>query len=301
MLMCVGAQAQDLLWTTWAEEDGGNGHEYAVLTEPALWDAQQALAEQEGGYLATVLSAEENAFVMSLIRAAALQRPTTSDFASDYYWFGLFQDPNGQEPDQGWQWLSGEMLDDCAFVNWGWREPNNEGPVGEDVGCIHKRDGTWNDGRWYFANRAVVEREGNQPPPPSPTPAPLADTAGPSLALDSPDPAILPWRRPFRRKPVTISGQVTDGDSGVASATITVTDEYGRCSSEHDITELLDEDGYFKLTVKLRSWVRPRDRNGRTYEVALTAVDNAGNGAGPETVIVPAKRPGRGHRGGPGK
>jgi len=286
MLGCVGAQAQDLQWTTWAEEDGGNGHDYIVLMEPASWDAQKALAEDESGYLATTTSAEEQDFVMSVIAAAEKQEAA----ASDFYWFGLFQDPDGQEPDQGWRWLSGEVIDKDSYTDWGWGEPNNQG--GEDVGALRKTSGEWIDGHAYVANRAVVEREPSKgPAPPAPPPSPSPDTTAPSLTLDSPEPAILPWRRPFRRKPVMISGQVVDDDSGVDSATITVTDEYGRCSSKHDITELLDEDGYFELTVKLRSWVKWRDRNGRTYEIALTAVDNAGNEAGPETVTVWSPHP----------
>ena len=106
VLACVAAQSEELQWIKWDESGGGNGHEYAVLTAPASWTSQKALAEAEGGYLATVLSAEEQAFVMSVIGAAEASERATSD----YYWFGLFQDSAAAEPDEGWQWVTGEAL-----------------------------------------------------------------------------------------------------------------------------------------------------------------------------------------------
>ncbi|MGD9494965.1 MAG: lectin-like protein [Armatimonadota bacterium] len=271
-LIAVCSEAQELQWTTWEEAEGGNGHQYAVLTEPASWDAQQALAQQQGGYLATVLSGEEQAFVMSLVSAAEASSPSEGD----YYWFGLFQDPEGAEPRGGWQWLSGELLDECSFVNWGFLEPNNQG--GEDHGCIHKLRGTWNDGRWYFANRAIAEREAPAPPP--------NDTTPPSLLLHAPEPAILPISRPEQLKPVVISGQVCDDDSGVAVATIAVGDEYGELDAQCDVTGLLDAGGQFALTIELSPVVMPSDRDGRSYAISLSAVDSAGNEAGPEIVTV---------------
>ncbi len=288
VLACVAAQSEELQWIKWDESGGGNGHEYAVLTAPASWTSQKALAEAEGGYLATVLSAEEQAFVMSVIGAAEASERATSD----YYWFGLFQDSAAAEPDEGWQWVTGEALAD-TFCNWALIEPNNQGE--EDVGAISRRDGKWIDGRAYVANRAVIERAPqDDPPPPPPVPRSIDETA-PVLVLNSPEPPVLPWRRPFQRKRVEISGQVTDDDSGVASATITVTDEYRRRPKVYDITDRLDEDGCFTLVLWLSSWVRARDRDGRVYEIALTAADAAGNEAGPESVFVLAKRPGRGH------
>jgi len=158
VLACAGAQSQELQWMKWDESSGGNGHDYAVLTAPASWTSQQALAEAEGGYLATVLSAEEQAFVLSVIGAAGV--------TFDYYWFGLFQPSDAAEPDEGWQWVTGEMLTD-GFVNWAFLEPNDQG--NEDVGAI-RRDGGWVDGKDSVANPAVIERAAEAGPPPPPPP-----------------------------------------------------------------------------------------------------------------------------------
>ena len=52
----------------WPIASGGNGHLYeAILTDPVTWDDTQTAAEAAGGYLATITSPEENAFVFSLV------------------------------------------------------------------------------------------------------------------------------------------------------------------------------------------------------------------------------------------
>jgi len=117
------------------------------------------------------------------------------------------------------------------------------------------------------------------------------------LVLNQPDPPVLLWKWPFRPKRVLITGRVTD-DSGVARAIITLDDEYWRRPRRFDITRRLEGDGNFRLVLRLSSWVRARDRDGHVYEIALTAVDEAGNESGPESVFVRAQRAGgaRGHR-----
>ncbi len=54
----------------WRVSEGGNGHFYMAVTAPAglSWDRAEVLAEMAGGYLATITSAQENAFVFSLIQ-----------------------------------------------------------------------------------------------------------------------------------------------------------------------------------------------------------------------------------------
>ncbi len=395
-LACLSASAQELQWTRWAEEDGGNGHYYAVLTDLATWDEQQAAAQamQAPAYLATITSAEEQALVMSVIAEAEAEARSTTDF----YWFGLVQDPDAQEPGEGWGWVTGEPFDETSYQNWGSLEPNNY-LQREHVGAIRIRGmwGDWIDGWGEMAHRAVIERGGGaaqdttppeiglDAPDPAvlpwveqPTPVTIsgriadddsgvkaatvtvtdeygeldaeydviglldkagdfamtievlaeveagdadgrsyefalsavdnagneakpisvtvlapADTTPPTLSLDSPEPPVLPRRRPFRLKPVKISGKVTDDHSGVASATLIVEDEYGRRDQTIDITEMLDDEGFFEVILKLSSWVKLRDRNGREYEISLTAIDRAGNEAGPETVIVKAPHPAR--------
>jgi hypothetical protein len=271
--MAAGAaSAQDLTWTTWETADGGNGHEYAVLMDEARWLDQAAAAEEAGGYLATILSAEEQDFVYGLIQDAEAQSRSTEDF----YSIGLRQMEDGEEPAGGWYWLTGEPLDADAYMNWGYREPNNYAGT-EDFGAVHRGHNSWNDVRNRKQFRAVVEREE----------APPQDGSAPTVILNEPDPSVLPWSD--QPVPVAVSGSVYDDLSGVASATLTLDDEYDELDSDYDLTALLGADGSFALTLDLSATVRPGDADGRTYALTLSAEDNAGNVSAPvsRTVTVP--------------
>src|SRR6266436_6654963 len=69
-VLCFTAQAQ---WVTWEVSAGGNGHRYeAVPGFPGLtWSMADQLAQQAGGYLATITSSAENDFVFSLVNSPA--------------------------------------------------------------------------------------------------------------------------------------------------------------------------------------------------------------------------------------
>jgi len=129
------------------------------------------------------------------------------------------------------------------------------------------------DGRGTSALRAVIERE------------PQPDSTPPVLTLDSPSPEIL-WPPNHTAVGVTVSGSAVDEGSGVAQAWLEVDDEYNELDGSHDITGDLDEYGNFEITLELMAWRRGRDRDGRHYTISLYAVDNAGNQAGPESVVV---------------
>ena len=60
---------------TWTLASGGNGHTYRVVAKTGLisWDSANAAAQAAGGYLATITSAAENAFVLSLIDDPAIR------------------------------------------------------------------------------------------------------------------------------------------------------------------------------------------------------------------------------------
>ncbi|MEA3399909.1 MAG: C-type lectin domain-containing protein [Armatimonadota bacterium] len=284
-LACTIAAAQDVQWTTWETDQGGNGHQYAVLLEAKGWDAQEADAEALGAHLATITSAEESTFVYDLYRAAKGDSATPTD----YFWIGLRQDPDAKSKDEGWGWITGEGLD---YTEWHNNEPNDWEGV-EDVGAVYaKFGGWWIDANAAVANLAVIEKGDGWKPDPDPDRGSEPDETPPDVTLESPQPPVLPWRSPFRLKPVSISGSVVDDVSGVQSAVVVVTDEYGRHDGKYDVTELLDKDGKFRLTVYLRSWVRPRDFDGRDYEFQLQAADNEGNEAVSDTKIVKAQRPG---------
>jgi len=119
----VSASAAPVQWTS---ASGGNDHWYDVITSPApqapaywTWDLAVADAAARGGYLATLTSADEDAFVFSLVNSPS-------------YWFidganneegpriGL-SDPAGNF---NWTWVTGETY---AYHNWAAGEPNNEG------------------------------------------------------------------------------------------------------------------------------------------------------------------------------
>src|SRR5436190_10079786 len=58
-------------WSRWTRAAGGNGHWYKAVLLPkgVTWEETSALAAQQGGYLATILSEGENNFVFGLVNA----------------------------------------------------------------------------------------------------------------------------------------------------------------------------------------------------------------------------------------
>lgn len=150
-------------WVEWPLTNGGNGHLYRVIRTPGLitWEAAEAGAAAQGDHLATITSAEENAFVYSLI-----SDPTN--------WNGEFgpviggYQPNGAaEPASGWVWITGEPW---SYVNWGNTQPDNGNGIPESK--LHFWGGfgggpspRWNDYPPYWPGfySYVVERDGLGP------------------------------------------------------------------------------------------------------------------------------------------
>ena len=62
-------------WVQWDVSSGGNGHWYKPVPGfPGItWTLTNELAQAEGGYLATITSAAENAFVFSLVAVSRSQ------------------------------------------------------------------------------------------------------------------------------------------------------------------------------------------------------------------------------------
>src|SRR5215471_2436987 len=67
-LICQTAHGQ---WYTWEVSAGGNGHKYLPVSgfTGLTWTIADSLARAKGGYLATLTSPAENAFVFSLVDA----------------------------------------------------------------------------------------------------------------------------------------------------------------------------------------------------------------------------------------
>lgn len=130
-------------WTRWDQSTGGNGHWYRAVLQPSgvTWTQAAAAAKAEGGYLATITSAEENRFVFDLVNTPAFFLAGNGFGPA----LGALQPPGSREPNGGWQWASGEPW---TFGNWGDRQP--DGWPGEDYlnfcsFASGKPAPTWND------------------------------------------------------------------------------------------------------------------------------------------------------------
>lgn len=109
-----------------------NGHYYYVYDVDTVtdWNMAQEYCEAQGGYLATIASPEEDAFLYSYI--------TDGGYSS--VMFGL----TDQEQTDDWHWVTGEEL---SYQNWRSGEPNHQGGY-EHYGMYYEKntDGAWNDG-----------------------------------------------------------------------------------------------------------------------------------------------------------
>lgn len=157
-LLLTGTAAQAIP-VQWSSAAGGNDHWYElVFVEGINWFNADAAATSSTylgmtGHLATITSAEENAFVFGL----GVRRTI---------WLGGVQAVDGVEPDGGWGWVTGETW---AYTNWAAVEPTDFGD--EEYLAFDDftdRNGTWND--WNGNNGAsgyVIEYEPARVPEPA--------------------------------------------------------------------------------------------------------------------------------------
>jgi serine/threonine protein kinase len=117
--------------------DPRTGHVYEAIPVTLNWFDAEAAAEARTyrgvkGHLATIASADENAFVFHALPQAVAGR----------YWLGGFREVRGGTPRDGWYWVSGEPF---TFTSWADDEPNDY--FGEDG--LQFRGGAdsavWND------------------------------------------------------------------------------------------------------------------------------------------------------------
>lgn len=107
-------------------------HGYQFIATPKIWNDAKKNAEEKGGYLVCISSADENDFVVDLIKNATNQEvPKT--------WIGL----NDDIAEGDWRWINGEPAE---FTCWFQGEPNNSGS-GENKVVIVKNENEikWND------------------------------------------------------------------------------------------------------------------------------------------------------------
>lgn len=148
----VPAGATPILWSP---NDGGNGNFYEFIASGGIdWDSARADAQSMdmlgvSGHLATITSAEENAFFIANVLAPGHVRQEV--------WLGGRQLANPSlGPDEGWEWTTGEPW---FFTNWNQGEPNDDKGrnveeslavwLGDtiDLPGGSNRRGTWNDDR----------------------------------------------------------------------------------------------------------------------------------------------------------
>jgi hypothetical protein len=121
----------------WPVSEGGNGHYYEAIYVPGeiTWTNANAAATAMGGYLATISSAQENAFVYSLVDDDRYWYMGSRDPATgpgndlNGPWLGGWQNysaPDYSEPAGGWNWVTGEPF---TYTNWHPGEPDNSGGV----------------------------------------------------------------------------------------------------------------------------------------------------------------------------
>ncbi|MFA7238043.1 MAG: lectin-like protein [Phycisphaeraceae bacterium] len=107
----------------WAVADGGNDHWYQAVYVPdrITWTDAQTQAVAAGGYLATISSSAENAFVASLVTDLKYWYNNSPWNNSIGPWFGGYKDTVNFSV---WHWVTGE---DWSFSQWDPGEPNNLG------------------------------------------------------------------------------------------------------------------------------------------------------------------------------
>ena len=116
LAMCTVSYAAPAIWAD-------NGHTYDFIMASTSWHNARSFATSLGGYLTTITSANENAFINSMFNTGS---------GSNFSWIG------GQEPsDNGaWYWQTGPEAGNqfsnvktpiapYNYANWGGIEPND--------------------------------------------------------------------------------------------------------------------------------------------------------------------------------
>jgi hypothetical protein len=117
LLLSDPAHALSIVWP-----DNGHAYEF-VLAERMNWPVARAAAATrmfagQQGYLATVTSADENAFIAQIVSQAASH--ISGSF--EEVWLGGFQPSRALPPNAGWLWVTGEPW---VYTNWDADEPND--------------------------------------------------------------------------------------------------------------------------------------------------------------------------------
>ena len=108
------------------------GHFYRIYQQSGNWADSKAFCESLGGHLATITSAEEDAFIY--------QWKESEGVANAY--FGLYK----SVPDNTWHWVTEEPV---VYLNWHSGEPSGGSEkYGMYYGGFTSNKNQWNDGNW---------------------------------------------------------------------------------------------------------------------------------------------------------
>lgn len=175
----------------WSLGSGGNGHFYRAFCVPQgiTWANANKYANEHGGYLATIHSRAENAFVFSLIDDPKYWTDDSDPFY-DGPWLGGYKVADPRASYGGWRWVHDEGP--IKFTNWVPPNPDNgQGYTREDSLNFwsprhHVRGSGWNDRNGnrsvhgfiveydteaaYLAGHPEIDPFARKPAPPPPRP-----------------------------------------------------------------------------------------------------------------------------------
>jgi len=157
----------------WKFDVGGNDRYYQAFSVPSgiTWDAAQSFALAHGGYLATIHSAPENAFVFALVYDPRFWIKGYNGTSLGPLLGGI-KSSSSRIPAEGWSWVN----DDGPFTytNWAPSEPDNTRDVENRLQFLsadgRNRQPTWNDCPEDLALPGFVVEYYSPPAPPSPPP-----------------------------------------------------------------------------------------------------------------------------------
>ena len=145
-------------WVQWTGA-GANGNWYLAVHAPGgiNWADADTKAQELGGVLATIGSAQENAFVYGLVANPIFWRTVQNPTRVFGPWLGGYQPSGSVEPGGGWRWVTTLPW---GYTHWASNEPNNYQGIQEDrlhffnVGTAPAS--TWNDIRGATLTRGFV-------------------------------------------------------------------------------------------------------------------------------------------------
>ena len=112
-----------------------NGHEYYCSTSPASWNTARQICASNGGYLASIGSAEENYFLANILTLQSA-------------WIGL----NDKAWEGEYTWDSGESY---GYTNWYPGQPNDHNGQQDCVEMLNS--GHWNDQYCHYSLEFIME------------------------------------------------------------------------------------------------------------------------------------------------